>query len=199
MRRDSTSAVTISIGFVIIIVSMFWMSPSERALRPSGSWRPRDADGLRHAVLLPAAQHDPDVAHQTRSLRIGFRPLGVPAHDRRQRVHRRVACSSGTTARTITTPCSPSTSTPTAAGWNAEHGSLAHAGLPEPAIRAVAENTLAQQASHAGDQRHLSRLRGDHLLPDPGPVAGAPAVPAAARRRQRRPLTGASRRRARAT
>jgi DHA2 family multidrug resistance protein len=35
----------------------------------------------------------------------------------------------------------------TAAGWQAVHGSLARAGMPETAIRAVTEGTLAQQAS----------------------------------------------------
>ena len=138
--------VTVSIGFAIIIASMLWMS---RLNEHSTFWQ------LAAPRMLMGC-----------GMPFFFLPLNMILMSRIKPDHFASASGLWGFLRTIAGSVSTAVSVflwnhrqdyhhavlaehvnATAAGWNAVHGSLARAGLPEPAIRAIAENTLAQQAA----------------------------------------------------
>ena len=137
--------VTISIGFVIIITSMLWMS---RLNEHSSFWQlaaPRMLMGCGMPFfflplnMILMSRIKPDHFASASGLWGFLRTIAgsvstavsVFLWNHRQNYHHAVLAEHVTSA---------------APGWSAVHDSLARAGMPEPAIRAVTESALAQQA-----------------------------------------------------
>jgi MFS transporter, DHA2 family, multidrug resistance protein len=138
--------VTISIGFVIIITSMFWMS---RLNEHSSFWQlaaPRMLMGFGMPFfflplnMILMSRITPDHFASASGLWGFLRTIAgsvstavsVFLWNHRRDYHHAVLAEHINSA---------------APGWNAAHDTLARAGMSEPAIRAVTEGTLAQQAS----------------------------------------------------
>jgi len=137
---------TITIGFSLIVVSMLWMT---RLNEHSSFWQlaaPRMLMGFgmpffflpQNVILLSRIKPD---QYASASGLWGFlrtfagsmsTAVSVYIWNHRQDYHHAVLVEHVNSA---------------AAGWNAVHGSLAQAGLPDRAISAITEMTVAQQAS----------------------------------------------------